>query len=240
MHEVAPVQMGGDVHGELQIAPGRFDHIAVGHGAHQVAPQIDHGRHLAFEHRLERFDGVHPFASRRREAELGGQLIERSEFGLFRDADRALTLDVRMAAHRRGAGTGLADVASHQQQVAEQPDVLHAQPVLRQAHAIVGDHGLRADVFIGGSFEIGATQAAHPLDVIPTHASQIIGERFEAPCMGLDEADVQHAPAIPTGAVIRLQHGLAQAYDRGAVAACTDQVILRADLRVCGRQHLHG
>ena len=67
------------------------------------------------------------------------QLVERHQFGLFGDADRALALDVGVAAHRADAGAGLADIAAQQQQVDHHLDGLDALAVLREAHAVDDD-----------------------------------------------------------------------------------------------------
>lgn len=58
-------------------------------------------------------------------AVLLSEANERDELGLFRDPDRALALDIRMASHRKDAGPGLADVAAHEQQIAQHLDRKH-------------------------------------------------------------------------------------------------------------------
>src|SRR5678815_1339941 len=62
--------------------------------------------------------------SRGVKAVLLSEAIERDELGFFRDPDRALALDIRMASHRKDAGPGLADVAAHEQQIAQHPNCL--------------------------------------------------------------------------------------------------------------------
>jgi hypothetical protein len=115
----------------------------VRHGAHEVAAQADEGLHLAARMPSQASTVFRPLLARRLEAVLLLQLVERRQLRLLGDADRALALHVRMAAHRADAGAGLADIAAQQQQVDQHLHVLHAVPVLGQAHAVDADHGAR-------------------------------------------------------------------------------------------------
>ena len=85
--------------------------VALGHGAHEIAAEPDEGLHLARQDAFAGLDRVHALLARRLEAVLLRQLVERHQFGLLGDADGALALDVGMAAHRRDAGAGAADIA---------------------------------------------------------------------------------------------------------------------------------
>src|SRR4029078_6460970 len=74
-------------------------------------------------------------------AVLLSEAIERNELGLFGDPNRALALDIRMTSHRKKACPELADIAAHEEQIAQH---LYCEPprrVLCQAHAIADDNG---------------------------------------------------------------------------------------------------
>jgi hypothetical protein len=124
VHQVAAVELGGHVHREPQPAPGRLDAVGVGHGAHEVAAQADEGVRTAFEHALAGLHRVQPLLARRLEVVELGELVQRRELGLFGDADGALALHVRVAAHRADARARPADVAAQQQQVGQHLHVL--------------------------------------------------------------------------------------------------------------------
>src|SRR5262249_40168140 len=78
---------------------------------------------------------------------------QREKLWLLGDANRPLPLYVGMTSHRKDAGTGFADIAAHQQEVAEHLDREHTRPVLSEAHAVAGNHRLRVGIDLGGCFE---------------------------------------------------------------------------------------
>ena len=83
-----------------------------------------------------RLGAIEAFLLRRLEAVELLELVDGHEARLFRDADRALALDVGVAANRQDAGAGLADIAAQQQQIDQHLHVLDAVDLLRQAHAV--------------------------------------------------------------------------------------------------------
>jgi hypothetical protein len=232
VHEVAAVELGGDLHGEAQPGPRRLHALALGHGAHEVSAQADEGLHASVEHAFAGLDRVQPFLARRLEAVELLQLVERRELRLLGDADGALALHVRVAAHRADAGAGLAHVAAQEQQVAQHLDVLHALAVLREPHAVDADHGLGARVLLRRLLDRGARQARLALDVGPVPAARGLGEGLEAVGVLLYEGGVER--------MIHFDQRLAQPHQRGGIAAGPELVVLRADARVRAAEHLLG
>ena len=126
--------------------------------------------HLAMNNTFAGLDRVHARPARRLEAILLLELVG-GRSRLLRDADRALALHVRVAAHRADARAGLADVAAQEQQVDHHLHVLDAGAVLGQAHAVDRDHRFDAGVFGCSAFQGGTGQAGAALQIRPrTHA----------------------------------------------------------------------
>ena len=136
MDERAAIELGDDLNRHLELPPRAFHDVGLGNGADEIAAERNERLHAAVAHGLAGSDRVEATLARGVEAVLLGEAIERDELGLFRDPDRALTLDIRMASDRKNAGAGFADVAAHEQQIAQHLDREHARTVLRQAHAV--------------------------------------------------------------------------------------------------------
>ena len=184
------------------------------------------------------FDGVEPLVARRLEVELRGVFVERYEFGLRRDADGPLTLDVGVAADRGYACALTPDVALEQEQVQEHPDVLEPVLVLGKAHSVDADDAFRLDVDVRGAFDRCARKPGLRLDGFPGRLADLRFKRFESGRVTLDEVIVEHAPASPLCVVICRKHALADAEDRGDVAAGANLMVLRADAGLTAGQHL--
>ena len=107
------------------------------------------------------------FFARRIEAKLVRELGERHEVGLFRNANRALSLNVGMAAHGRHAGPLTTDIAAQQEEIDQHADALRSMDMLGQAHAINADDALGRDIDIGGRRQFGAEQAGNVFDLVP-------------------------------------------------------------------------
>ena len=99
-------------------------------------------------------DDVHSVLLRRLEAEKLHELGDRDERHLFGDADRALALDVGVAAHRAAASARATDITAKQQQIDQHPDVGRAVSLLGQPHAIDADHLLSLNIDLGGLVQI--------------------------------------------------------------------------------------
>src|SRR4029079_4828142 len=76
-----------------------------------------------------------------------------------------------MTAYRKNARSGLANVAAHEQQIAQHLDRENTGTVLREAHAITGDNGLGVAVdtccrFYGRTAQTRARSDLRPLKVL--------------------------------------------------------------------------
>ena len=166
-HQVAAVEFGRDLNRKAQAAPRLLHAIGIGNGADEIPAEADEPANLAAQNSLAGLDRVASLVPRRLETELLGQLVQRRQFRLLSDSDGSLALHVRMASYRAGTCAGLADVAAEQQQIAGHMDVLHAETMLRQSHAIDQDHGLCLSVGLGGGFDVGARKRCLGFDLGP-------------------------------------------------------------------------
>ena len=109
-------------------------------GADIVVKQADHAWGSGFVKQLSR-DLVREFPEVKGFSERNVKYIRQwYEFWLFRDADSALSLDIRVSADGKNSSSRFANIAAHQQQVAEHLNCEHARAMLRQTHAIASDH----------------------------------------------------------------------------------------------------
>jgi hypothetical protein len=93
--------------------------------------------------------------ARHLELEALFQGVEQLRLGFLVDAHGAVALHVAVAAHRRQAGAGLADVAAQQLQVDDFLHGRHRMAVLGHAHGPAHDHPLGLAVHARGQLDLG-------------------------------------------------------------------------------------
>src|SRR6476469_1860749 len=98
-----------------------------------------------------------------------------------------------MATDRKNAGAGSADVAAHEEQIAQHLDREHAGTVLRQAHSVADYNRLSVAINVCGRFDLRTTQARARFDVSPLEVVHARHERIEAVRLFLDEVDIDYA-----------------------------------------------
>ena len=237
--QMRAVELGGDLHRQVEPAPLLLHQQALGDRAQEVAAEAEEGADLARDDGLAGLDCVQAVLARRLEAVLLRQTVEGHEFGLLGDADGALALHVGMAPHRADARARLADLAAHQQQVDQHLHVVDAEPVLRQPHAIDGDDGLRPGKGERRGLQLRARQARGLLDLGPAGRARLRLEGLEALGVPGDKVDVEDTRrAGGPGRVVQREDRLGHAHHRGDVAARAQLMVLRGDLRGPVRQHL--
>src|SRR6185312_2700906 len=122
MDEVAAVELRRDVDGQAQPPPGRLDAAGVGYGANKIAPQAYKCFNGPGQDALARTDRRQSFLARWLEPIQFLQLVERGQLRFLGNSHCALALDVGMSPHRADSGSGLAYVASQEQQVGHHLD----------------------------------------------------------------------------------------------------------------------
>ena len=141
MNKSTPIELGHDLHRKLQIPPGPLHHISVGHRSDEIAAKPEEGLDATVAYPLAGLHRIKSAFARRLETVLRRQAIERCELGLFGNADSALALHVRVAAHRKDTRAGFPDIAAQKEQIAQHLNGQHARAVLRQTHAVKDDRG---------------------------------------------------------------------------------------------------
>src|SRR5262245_31522762 len=157
MDQRAAIELGHDLNRHLEVPPRTFHDVGLGNGSDEIAAERNERFPPAIAHSFAGSHRVEATLARGAKAVLFSEAVERDELWLFRDPNRALALDIRMASHRKDAGPGLADVATHEQQIAQHLDSEHPRTVLRQAHAIADDNGLGFAIDARRQFDGGAT-----------------------------------------------------------------------------------
>ena len=233
--QVRAVELGRDVDRQIQTGPGGLHPFAVGQGAHHVAPQLHHRLDTAGQQRVAGVARVQAVLRRCVDVEIFLQLVGRHVAGLFADAHGALALHVGMPPDRRDAGAGLAEVAAHQQQVDQHPEVQPAADMLGQAHAVDRDAALRGKVDVTDILDLGARQARDLLDLVPAEGIDGGDGVVEADGVGVDEVLIQHRAG---GRAFGGEHAFHQAAQHRDIAAGADLQKFLAQLRALVGQHL--
>ncbi len=178
--QMRSVEFRRDMDGEIQLSHCRKRDVGIGHRHGQIAPEADQGPRTAFADRFNGLDGVVTLLARRLDGECLLEIVEQLARGDFRDADRAVALDVRVPTQRADAGAFLADVAAHQQQVGDLVHVGRAMTVLGDAHAIADDHALGLGVHLCCRLDFGTPQPSKSFDLRPVGRVDVGNERVEA------------------------------------------------------------
>src|SRR5690606_19532387 len=179
-HQMAAIELGGDLDGQLHLPPRRLYPLAVGNGADEVAAESDEGMDVTGDDALAHGHRGEPLRPRRLEAELLGHLIERRALRLFGDPDGALPLNVGVTADGADPGTFPADVPPQQKQVYHHLHVLHAETVLGETHAVDADDALAAHVNRSRRLHAVAAQPGLVLQRSPVRAPAAIRKLLEA------------------------------------------------------------
>ena len=158
IHQMAAVQLGGNLHRKLHVRPGLFHPLTFRNRADEIAPEAKESFDLARQDAFAGFDRVHAVVARWLEAELSCVTVERRVLHFFRDADSTLTLHIGMPTHRRNPRAVTADIALQQQHVDKHGDVLEAVNMLCQAHAVNADDTIGFDINLCGTFDGGTAE----------------------------------------------------------------------------------
>src|SRR5579871_4738812 len=92
MDEMTSIELGRDVDGQAQLAPGRLDTPGVRNRAHEVSSQADESLHVAGQHSFAAFHRCEPLLARRFEPVQLLQLVKWCELRFFSNSDGSLSL----------------------------------------------------------------------------------------------------------------------------------------------------
>src|SRR5437867_10005461 len=96
-----------------------------------------------------------------------------------------------MTAHGKDASAGFPDIAAHEEEIAQHLNREHTRPVLGEAHAVAGNHGLRVGVDLSGRFNRLARKSRAALDLRPVEAAHRGFKGAIAVSVLSDEIDVE-------------------------------------------------
>ena len=130
------VELGAEVHGEIELAHARPATLRVGQRHGKIASETDQDLRSAIVDCLHRSDRVMAVMSWRLEAEGAFDALKHWNIGLFGDADRSIALHVGVTAQRANAGARFAEIAPQKQQVCDLLHVGCTAAVLGDAHAV--------------------------------------------------------------------------------------------------------
>src|ERR1700730_11244804 len=119
---MGPIELGGDMHREIETPHCLERDFRIGHRNGKIAAKTDQRLRTPVPDRLDSFDGVMALFARRFEPEDAGYSVQKRIAWNLGDADRAVSLHIRVAAERRNAGALAPDIAAEQQQI---DDLLH-------------------------------------------------------------------------------------------------------------------
>ena len=219
-HQVAAVELGGDMHGQVALTQRPVGARRVRGRLGEIAAEADEHLGLALLHGGDGLHGVVTTIARRLEGEAPGQGVAEPGRGLLVDAHGAVALDVAVAAHRAEAGAGPADVAAEQLQVGDLLHRGHRMAVLGDAHGPADDDLLGAGIHARGLFDLVQRQARLALDQLPGGGVDLGQVVVHAQGVGGDEVVVEDAlGALGRGFALPLQEVLGDAAQRRHVTA---------------------
>src|SRR5271167_2007679 len=116
------IELGGNVYREVKIAHRLERHGRVGHCNRKISAKTDQRLGAPVTDRLDGFDRVVAAVAWWLKSEDAGQSVEKRVIWNLGNADRAISLHIRVAAQRRNSGALTSDIAAQHQQIG---DLLH-------------------------------------------------------------------------------------------------------------------
>src|SRR3984893_8525676 len=114
--EVTTVKLGGDRNAQAQPPHCGLGNRLVRHRRDEVAAKADEHLRSAVDHRLNGVDYSMSMLAWRLESKHSFDLVEQLRFGLLVDADRPISLHIRVSANRAYAGAWLDEIPAQQKQ----------------------------------------------------------------------------------------------------------------------------
>src|ERR1700692_4237638 len=148
------IELGGDMHRETETPHCLERNFRIGHRNGKVAAKTDQSLRAPVPDRLNGFDRVVALVARRLEPEYAGYCVQKRICRDLDNADRAISLHIRVAAERRNASALAPDITAEHQQIGDLLHVAGAMTMLGDPHAIIDDDPLRLGVDIADDLDI--------------------------------------------------------------------------------------
>src|ERR1700682_2118724 len=144
--QMRTIELGGDVHCKIEV-PHRLEcDFRIRHRNSKITAKTYQGFRSPIPDRLDSFDRVVALVAWRLEPEHARYAVEKLVVRNFGNADRAISLHIRVAAQRRNAGALAPDVAAEHQQIGDLLHIAGSVTMLGDPHAVIDDDPLRVGV----------------------------------------------------------------------------------------------
>ncbi|WP_235878698.1 hypothetical protein [Saccharopolyspora karakumensis] len=158
VHEMTPVQLGADLHGQFALAECGERVWRGGSGEGEVAAHADEHLHITPVHGLDGADGVQAVSAGRFDPACVGEAVEERGGGPVVDAAGSIALHVAVPAHRGRTGSFSSQVPAQQEQVDDLADGVYTVLVLGDAQAPAEDAAIGFAVDAGCAVNLGAVE----------------------------------------------------------------------------------
>src|SRR6267378_2534635 len=126
----------------------------IGHRDCKIAAKTDQRLRAAIPDCLNRFDRVVALVAWRVESEDASYSVQKRIIRSLGNADRTVSLHIRVTAQRGNAGAFAPDIAAEQQQIGDLLHIAGTVTMLGDPHAVVDDDPLRLGVDIADGLDI--------------------------------------------------------------------------------------
>src|SRR6266566_3098958 len=149
-----PVELGGDMDRKIEVSHRPERHFGIGHRNREVAAKADQGLRATIADRLDSFDSIVALVARRVDSKHAGQSVQELIIRTLGNADRAVSLYIRVTAQRRNAGALASDIAAEHQQISDLLHIARAVAMLGDAHAVIDDDPLSLAIDVANELDI--------------------------------------------------------------------------------------
>ena len=188
--QMGPVQLRGDLHGELRSHQRSFGAIRVRGRPNEVAAEADQYSCLGVGERTHRIHGVVALLARHRHAELRFERVEQLWLRAFEDAHGAVALNVAVPTDRAKSGALAPDVSAKESEVRHLVDGGHGVGVLGDAHGPADDEAPGAGYELKRSGDLGGAEPGRAKQSGFVDFCEMIGEFDVSGGVGVDEGVV--------------------------------------------------
>src|SRR5579871_269519 len=134
------IEFGGNMNSEPATLQRSGRPFGVWSGRKKIAAHRKKNFCFAAFHGANRSNNVIAVFTRRRETKSSLERIEKTVRHSFRDAHRAVPLNIRMATHGADSGSRTADLPTHQMHVHDLLNCSNGISLLSEPHGPAGDH----------------------------------------------------------------------------------------------------
>ena len=206
--QMRAIEFGGDMHREIEASHRLERDFRIGHRNGKVAAETDQGLGSPIPDCLDSFDGVVALVARRFESEYAGNSVQQFIARNLGNADRAVSLHIRVPPQRRNAGALAPDIAAKHQEIGDLLNISRAMAMLGDPHAVIDDDPLRLGIDVSDVLDFRSRQTRGLLDRVPGGRIEVGQQRVDPGGMILDKVAIEDTgPAFGAGFLHRAPTG---------------------------------